>query len=56
MQADYLWQNSRFTGAGYARLLNCAKATRSLDFRRQLDMEILEWFGKGKSTHYKLKG
>lgn len=52
---DHIKQYGFITDAEYARLVNRAKATRSLDFRKLLDMEILERFGKGKSTHYKLK-
>lgn len=53
---DHIKQHGFITDAEYARIVNRAKATRSLDFRKLLDMEILERFGKGKSTHYKLKG
>lgn len=43
------------TDADYAKLVRRAKATRSLDFRKLMEMKIIERFGKGKSTHYKLK-
>ena len=41
--------------AEYAKLVVRAKATRSLDFKKLTNMNILERHGKGKSTYYKLK-
>lgn len=51
----YIKQHSFITDADYAKLVNRAKATRSLDFKKLMNMKILERHGKGKSTHYKLK-
>lgn len=39
----------------YSKLTDRAKATRSLDFKKLLDLEIIEKFGKGRATYYKLK-
>lgn len=39
----------------YANITDRAKATRSLDFRKLLDLGIIERFAQGKSTFYKLK-
>ena len=52
---DHIKQHGFITDADYARLVNRAKATRSLDFKKLIDMKILERLGRGKSTHYKLK-
>ncbi len=39
----------------YANLTDRAKATRSLDFRKLIDLGIIEKQGKGRATYYKLK-
>ncbi|MBM3699523.1 MAG: Fic family protein [Actinobacteria bacterium] len=39
----------------YSKLTERAKATRSLDFKRLIDMGLIQRYGKGKSTYYKLK-
>ncbi len=39
----------------YAILTTRAKATRNLDFRKLIAVGIIEKFGKGKATYYKLK-
>ncbi len=39
----------------YSQITDRAKATRSLDFKKLLDLGIIERFGQGKSTYYKLK-
>jgi len=39
----------------YSTLTDRAKATRSLDFKKLLDLNIIEKFGKGRATYYKLK-
>lgn len=39
----------------YAGLTERAKATRSLDFQKLINLGLIERFGKGKATYYKLK-
>ncbi|OGI19655.1 MAG: hypothetical protein A3B68_01490 [Candidatus Melainabacteria bacterium RIFCSPHIGHO2_02_FULL_34_12] len=39
----------------YATLIDRAKATRSLDFQKLINLGFIERFGKGKATYYKLK-
>jgi Fic family protein len=43
------------TDREYAKLTERAKPTRSLDFRKLMDLNIIERFGKGKATYYKLR-
>jgi Fic family protein len=39
----------------YAKLTKRAKPTRSLDFRKLIELGLIEKLGKGKATYYKLK-
>ncbi|MDD9898923.1 MAG: Fic family protein [Candidatus Melainabacteria bacterium] len=39
----------------YSKLTDRAKATRSLDFKKLIGLDLIERQGKGKNTHYKLK-
>lgn len=39
----------------YAKLTDRAKATRSLDLRKLIDLGIIDKTGKGKATYYKFK-
>jgi len=39
----------------YSKLSERAKATRSLDFKKLIEMELIERKGKGKATYYQLK-
>jgi len=39
----------------YAKLMDRAKATRSLDFKKLINMGLIERKGKGRATYYKLK-
>lgn len=39
----------------YSKLTERAKATRSLDFKKLIEMGLLERRGKGKATYYQLK-
>ncbi len=52
----YCKQNGFITDRNYAELTNRAKATRTLDFQKLLDLGLLERKGKGRSTYYSLKG
>ncbi|MFQ5456713.1 MAG: Fic family protein [Nitrospirota bacterium] len=52
---DYIKDNGFITDKDYSRLTNRAKATRSLDFKKLMEMELIERLGKGKGTYYKAK-
>ncbi len=39
----------------YAKLTDRAKSTRSLDIRKLVDIGVIEPFGRGKATRYRLK-
>ena len=51
----YLKKNSFITDRNYVELTNRAKATRTLDFQKLLNMGLIDRRGKGKSTYYILK-
>ncbi len=53
---EHCKQNGFITDRAYAKLTDRAKATRTLDFQKLLDLELLERKGKGRSTYYSLKG
>ncbi len=44
------------TDRDYATLTERAKATRALDFKKLIELGFIERHGKGKNTHYKLRG
>lgn len=52
---DYIKEHGFITDQGYATLTERAKATRALDFRRLIELGLIERFGKGRGTHYKAK-
>ena len=52
---NFIKNNGFITDHDYSKLTNRAKATRALDFKKLLDMGLIERFGKGKLTHYKIK-
>lgn len=52
---DFIAKNGFITDRDYSRLTKRAKATRALDFRKLLGMGLIERFGKGRLTHYKVK-
>ena len=52
---DFLKDKSFIKDSDYAQLVNRAKATRALDFRKLIDLGLIERKGKGKSTYYVLK-
>ncbi len=52
---QYIKQNGFITDRNYAELTNRAKATRTLDFQKLIDLGLIERKGKGRSTHYTLK-
>jgi Fic family protein len=39
----------------YAKLVDRAKATRSLDFKKLIDMGLIQRKGKGRATYYQMK-
>lgn len=51
----YIKAHGYITDADYGKLVKRARATRNLDFRKLIDLQIIERFGKGKSTYYKLR-
>ena len=52
---DFIKSNGFITDRDYSKLTQRAKATRALDFKKMLEMGLIERFGKGRLTHYKLK-
>ncbi|MFH1971520.1 MAG: Fic family protein [Patescibacteria group bacterium] len=52
---DFLKEKSFIKDSDYAQLVNRAKATRALDFRKLIDLELIERKAKGKATYYILK-
>ena len=52
---EYIKQNGFITDRDYAELTDRAKATRTIDFQRLIDLGLIERMGKGRSTHYLLK-
>lgn len=52
---DYIKEHGFITDQGYATLTERAKATRALDFRRLTELGLIERFGQGRGTHYKVK-
>lgn len=52
---DFIDQKGFITDRDYAKLVERAKATRALDFKRLLEMGLIERKGKGRATYYILK-
>ncbi len=52
---DFIRKEGFITDRDYAGLTDRAKATRALDFRKLIEQGLIERFGKGRATHYKLK-
>ncbi|MCX6763734.1 MAG: Fic family protein [Candidatus Moranbacteria bacterium] len=52
---DYIKKNGYISDRDYAKLTDRAKPTRNLDFRKLIELNIIEKQGKGKATFYKLK-
>jgi len=52
---SYIKENGYISDRDYARLTTRAKPTRNLDFRKLIELGIIEKFGKGRATYYKLK-
>lgn len=51
----YCKQNGFITDRSYAELTDRAKATRTLDFQKLLDIGLIQRKGKGRATYYSLK-
>ncbi|GBE17273.1 adenosine monophosphate-protein transferase SoFic [bacterium BMS3Abin15] len=52
---DYIEKHGYISDRDYAKLTKRAKPTRNLDFRKLIELDIIEKLGKGKATYYKLK-
>ena len=52
---DYIKKHGYINDKLYSALTERAKATRSLDFQKLINLGLIERFGKGKATYYKLK-
>ncbi|MBI1909831.1 MAG: Fic family protein [Deltaproteobacteria bacterium] len=52
---DFIKKNDFITDRDYSKLTQRAKATRALDFKKLLEMDLIKRFGKGRLTHYKMK-
>lgn len=51
----YLEKHGYINDLQYSKLVKRAKATRNLDFNKMMKLDVIERFGKGKNTYYKLK-
>lgn len=52
---EYIKKNDFITDRNYADLTERAKATRTLDFQKLLDLGLIERIGKGRATYYAQK-
>src|SRR3989338_2360070 len=52
---EYIEKHGYINDKLYATLTTRGKATRSLDFQKLITIGLIERFGKGKATYYKLK-
>jgi len=52
---EYIKKHGYINDKLYVTLTDRAKATRSLDFQKLITIGLIERFGKGKATYYKLK-
>jgi len=51
---DYIDSNGFITDKIYSSLTKRAKATRNLDFRKLIALDLIKMEGKGKGTYYKI--
>ncbi|MFZ3301323.1 MAG: Fic family protein [Microgenomates group bacterium] len=49
---EHIKNNGFINDREYSKLTNRAKATRTLDFQKLIDLELIERKGKGRSAHY----
>jgi len=52
---EYIQNNGYIADRDYAKLTYRAKATRTLDFQKLINLDMIERKGKGKATYYILK-
>lgn len=52
---DFISTHGRITDSDYVKLTNRAKATRIKDFKKLLELKLIERHGQGRATFYKLK-
>ncbi|MBI4226142.1 Fic family protein [Candidatus Roizmanbacteria bacterium] len=52
---EFIREKGFITDRDYAKLVDRAKATRALDFKKLIELDLLERKGKGKATYYILK-
>ena len=50
---DYIDEHGFITDKVYAGLTERAKATRSLDFRKLIELGLIERMGRGRNTYYR---
>lgn len=50
---EFIGKKGYISDRDYAKLTDRAKATRSLDFKKLVDMGLIERKGKGRATYYK---
>ena len=51
---DFIKKNGFITDRDYSKLTDRAKATRTLDFQKLMDLGFIKRRGKGRSTYYVL--
>ena len=52
---EYIRENGFITDKDYAKLVTRAKATRTKDFGKLIELDLIERKGKGKATYYVLR-
>lgn len=52
---EFIKKKGYITHYDYTKLTRRAKATRNLDFKKLINLDLIERKGKGKATYYKLK-
>lgn len=52
---DFIREKGFITDSDYAKLTDRAKATRTKDFKKLIDLGLIERKGKGRATYYTLK-
>jgi len=51
----FIKENGFISDRDYAKITDRAKPTRNQDFNKLIDLGLIDRFGKGKATYYKLK-
>jgi len=52
---SYIEKHGYISDRDYAKMTDRAKPTRNLDFRKLIELGIIEMEGKGRATYYKMK-